>query len=105
MLGMKMLLTGAVDNTLTVLYDPNAYHPVGWEGFIVGHGESITRTDPITLNVRIGDTFTLDYRHPTRVADKIDGRFSLSDHSFGVKLEKNILTVTALPAMAYVMLR
>lgn len=104
-LGKKMLLAG-VDSTLTVLYDPQAWHPTGYEAFIVEDGRTITRTNPITLNAQIFETFILRYRKSTsRMADKIDGRFSLSDHSFGVELEKNTLVVTALPAVAYVVLQ
>lgn len=104
-LGKKMLLAG-VDSTLTVLYDPQAWYPTGYEMFILEDGRTITRTNPITLNAQIMETFILRYRKSTSgMADKIVGSISLSDRSFGVIKEKNYLVVTALPAVAYVVLR
>lgn len=104
-LGKKMLLAG-VDSTLTVLYDPQAWYPTGYEVFIVEDGRTITRTNPITLNAQIFETFILSYRKSTSgTPDKISGSFRLSDSSFGVELEKNTLVVTALPAVAYVALQ
>lgn len=103
-LGKKMLLAG-VDSTLTVLYDPQAWYPTGYEVFIVGDGRTITRTNPITLNAHIFETFILSYRRSTSgTPDRIDGSFRLSDSSFGVERDKNTLVVTALPAVAYVVL-
>lgn len=38
-LGKKMLLAG-VDSTLTVLYDPQAWYPTGYEVFILEDGRT-----------------------------------------------------------------
>ena len=83
-----------------------AWHPAGYGVYIVGDGRTITRTNPITLNAPIMETFILRYRKSTSgMADKIVGGISLSDRSFGVIKEKNYLVVTALPAVAFVVLQ